>query len=87
MYLIKSREEMLGLIIEGLKNANIGKTNILIAVCEIEFVLNQRESKNYEEVYKEWSKSLDEEQNIFEKLFNYIDQKLQNKVPKTNDSF
>lgn len=75
MYIFFSREELLGFIIKGLKNANMGNANTLAAVCEIDNLLQQQEHPErdaYIEIYKEWSDSINNKKNISEKIFDKL---------------
>lgn len=75
MYIFFSREELLGFIIKGLKNADIGKTNTLATICEIDHLLRQQEHQerdDYIKIYKEWSDSVNNEKSISEKIFDKI---------------
>ena len=72
MYIFFSREELLGFIIKGLKNANMGKINTLATVCELDNLLQQEEKGDYVKIYKEWSDSVNNEKSISEKIFDKI---------------
>lgn len=72
MLLFDNRDEILGMVIKALENGGYGAFDTMVAVCEMSALLDNVNSENYAEIYREYLREARYEKNDFRKFCKRI---------------
>ena len=72
MYIFDNRDEILGMVIKAMENGGYGAFDTMVAVCEMSALLDNVNSENYAEIYREYLREARYEKNDFRKFCKRI---------------
>lgn len=72
MYIFDNRDEILGMVIKAMENGGYGAFDTMVAACEMSALLDNVNSENYAEIYREYLREARYEKNDFRKFCKRI---------------
>ena len=72
MFLFENRDEMLGIVVTAMENGGYGAFDTMVAVCEVNALLDKVNQNNYAEIYREYLREARYEKSDFRRLCKRI---------------
>lgn len=72
MFIFDNRDEILGMVIKAMENGGYGAFDTMVAVCEMNALLDNLKQENYAEIYREYLREARYEKSDFRRLCKRI---------------